>query len=71
METTEEKQPLPSYGLLAINHAYNEGNITFLEWMELSREWALKIIEQYGEGTNCHSPSCYTIEKVDYSTLTL
>lgn len=41
----------PSYGLLVIKHAYNEGEITFLKWMELSREWALKIIEQYGRET--------------------
>jgi hypothetical protein len=34
-------------GLLIINHAYNEGKLTFKEWMELSREWALKIKEQH------------------------
>lgn len=48
MPSTER---VPSYGLLVINHAYNEGEITFLQWMELSREWALKIIEQCGRET--------------------
>ena len=44
------KDTVPTYGLFAINHAYNEGKITFKEWLELSREWALKIIEQYDGG---------------------
>ncbi len=44
-------EDVPTYGLLVINHAYNEGQITFSEWLELSREWALKIIEQYGGET--------------------
>jgi hypothetical protein len=26
-----EKDTVPTYGLLVINHAYNEGNITFKE----------------------------------------
>lgn len=57
METTEEKQEgrsdgepekaVPSYGLLVINHAYSEGKITFKEWLELSREWAERMIKQY------------------------
>jgi len=38
---------VPSYGLLVINHAYNEGKLTFQEWIELSREWALKTIAQH------------------------
>jgi hypothetical protein len=38
---------VPTYGLLTINHAYNEGKITFHEWLELSREWALAMIEQH------------------------
>ncbi len=42
---------VPTYGLLTINHAYNEGKITFKEWLELSRQWALKIKEQYKEPT--------------------
>jgi hypothetical protein len=46
-KTIKNMEPVPSYGLLIINHAYNEGKITFREWLELSREWALKIKEQY------------------------
>jgi hypothetical protein len=41
-------ESVPTYGLLTINHAYNEGKLTFKEWMELSREWSLAMIEQYG-----------------------
>jgi hypothetical protein len=44
-----DKDRVPSYGLLAINHAYNEGRLTFKEWLELSREWALRMIEQHQE----------------------
>jgi len=38
----EEKssESIPTYGLLVINHAYNEGKITFREWLELSKAWA-------------------------------
>jgi hemerythrin superfamily protein len=42
-----EKDTVPTYGLLVINHAYNEGKITFQEWLELSREWAKAVICQY------------------------
>jgi hypothetical protein len=38
---------IPTYRLLEINQAYNEGKITFREWLELSREWALKMIERH------------------------
>jgi len=41
------KDTVPTYGLLMINHAYNEGRITFKQWLEQSREWALKMKEQY------------------------
>ncbi len=58
-----------TYGLLVINHAYNEGKTTFKEWLELSRNWALKIIEQYsGETAECPSPACYNTKRVDKST---
>ena len=33
--------------VLVINHAYNEGKITFQEWLELSREWAEAVICEY------------------------
>jgi hypothetical protein len=49
-------EDVPTYGLLAINHAYNEGKLTFKEWLELSREWAVAMIEQQREGTHCPSP---------------
>ncbi len=42
-----EKDTVPTYGLLAINHAYNEGKITFKERLKLSREWAEALIRQY------------------------
>ena len=42
-----EKDTVPTYGLLVIDHAYNEGKITFQEWLELSREWAEAAICQY------------------------
>ena len=46
MEDKEkQEEAVPSYGLIMLNHAYNEGKITFKEWLELSRQWALKIIE--------------------------
>ena len=51
-----EKAAVPTYGLLAINHAYNESKLTFKEWLELSREWALKVIEQYDGETVSSSP---------------
>ncbi len=51
---------VPTYGLLAINHAYNEGKLTFKEWLELSRAWALKIKEQYGERATSHPPHTVT-----------
>jgi hypothetical protein len=47
VEKTVNVEIVPSYGLLVINHAYNEGKITFKEWLELSREWAVKIKEQH------------------------
>jgi hypothetical protein len=42
------EEAMPTWGLLAITHAYNEGKLTFKEWMRLSREWAEGIIQQYG-----------------------
>jgi hypothetical protein len=51
-----ENDTVPTYGLLVINHAYNEGKLTFQEWLALSREWALKIIEQF-DGETAQRPS--------------
>jgi hypothetical protein len=45
----EENGEIASYGLLVINHAYNEGKITFKEWLEMSREWAERVIRQHGK----------------------
>lgn len=45
----KQKEDVPSYGLLVINHAYNEGKITFKEWLELSKEWAERVLRQYGK----------------------
>jgi hypothetical protein len=56
-------ETVPSYGLLVINHAYDEGKITFQPWLELSREWALKIIEEHKEKAVLPPPSCYNYEK--------
>ncbi len=38
---------VPAYGLLVINHAYNEGKLTFKDWLELSRTWAQKMLAQH------------------------
>lgn len=49
METTDKDNPgesVASYGLLLINHAFNQGKITFKQWLELSRQWAIQIKEQ-------------------------
>jgi hypothetical protein len=43
----DEQKKVPTYGLLMINHAYSEGKITYKQWVELSRAWALKMKEQY------------------------
>jgi hypothetical protein len=40
---------VPTYGLLVINNAYNEGQITFWQWLELSRAWAEAMLAQYQE----------------------
>lgn len=45
----DDTTKVPTYGLLVINHAYNEGQITFLQWLELSQTWAQKMIEQVAE----------------------
>ncbi len=47
-DVSDKTSSVPTYGLLAINHAYNEGKITFKEWLKLSREWAEQMVRQYG-----------------------
>jgi hypothetical protein len=48
MSEQDQKETVPSWGLLAITEAYNKGELTFQQWMKLSREWSLAIIQQYG-----------------------
>jgi hypothetical protein len=45
--TTLGVEIVPSYGLLYIIRAYNQKEISFDEWLNLSREWAEEIIEQH------------------------
>lgn len=45
-EKVHKEYNAASYGLLYITHAYNEGKISFNEWIEQSREWAEAIIRQ-------------------------
>ena len=53
MQQPKEEQPqttrepsVPTYGLLYITQAYNRKEITFNEWLRLSREWAERILRQ-------------------------
>jgi len=59
METTE-KQPekaelhdkpnsVAPYDLLFITRAYNRKEITFEQWLKLTKEWAERMIQQYGK----------------------
>lgn len=43
-------QPVSSAELLWLTKAYNRQEITFEEWVQRAREWAERIIAQYGEG---------------------
>jgi hypothetical protein len=65
-----DEHDIPTYGLLLINHAYNEGALSFKEWLCLSREWAMQMAERYGEGTACQPPSLYNTERTDGTVLT-
>jgi len=40
-----------SYGLLYITRAYNRKEITFEEWLKLSKEWAERILCQHAKAT--------------------
>ena len=37
-----------SYDLLFITRAYNRKEITFEEWLRLTKEWAEQILQHYG-----------------------
>lgn len=61
METTNQKQketeqvpdedttPVATYSLLYITRAYNRKEITFEQWLKLTKDWAERVIKQYGE----------------------
>lgn len=45
-----EVQPKETtYTLLFINRAYSRREISFDDWLRLTREWAERIIAEYGE----------------------
>ncbi len=44
-----DETSVTTYGLLVIFNAYNDGKITFREFLILSTEWAEKIKEIYGK----------------------
>jgi hypothetical protein len=46
-QQNDDTQTVPSYGLLYITRAYNRREITFEEWLRLSKEWAEQIIYKY------------------------
>ncbi|HVB25220.1 MAG TPA: hypothetical protein VNG51_25005 [Ktedonobacteraceae bacterium] len=45
----EKTTPAASYGLLYITRAYNRKEITFDQWLRLTKEWAERMIQQYGK----------------------
>ena len=60
METTNQKKeakqasnedtvPVAPYNLLYITRAYNRREITFEEWLRLTKEWAEQVIRQFGK----------------------
>ena len=51
-QNDKPEKEIPSYGLLVINHAYNEGKITFREWLQLSKEWAERMRQLCGKPEN-------------------
>jgi len=40
------EESVPTWGLLSLIQSYNEGRLTFMEWLSLSRDWSLRMIEQ-------------------------
>src|SRR5437764_11860162 len=47
VDNMADVKTVPSYGLLYIIRAYNQKEISFDEWLRLSREWAEEIIKQH------------------------
>ncbi len=45
----EQLTPVAPYNLLYITRAYNCGEISFEEWLRLTREWAEQVIRQFGK----------------------
>jgi hypothetical protein len=42
----DNEEKVPTWGMLSLTQAHNEGRITFMEWLALSRDWSLRMIEQ-------------------------
>jgi hypothetical protein len=40
---------VPSYGLLYITRAYNQGEITLEQWLELAISWAEAMLQQHAQ----------------------
>lgn len=45
----EDTTPVAPYNLLYITRAYNRREITFEQWLRLTKEWAERMIQQYGK----------------------
>lgn len=45
-ERTDDQRPVSRLDLLYITQAYNRREISFEEWLRLSREWAERVIRQ-------------------------
>lgn len=44
---TEDQRPVSRLDLLYITQAYNRREISFEEWLRLTKEWAERVIRQY------------------------
>jgi len=53
-------EDLLAYGLLGINQAYTEGEITFKEWMRLTHDWAVRVLAEKDEMLDDDRPDCLT-----------
>jgi hypothetical protein len=47
--TDTDTTPVAPYNLLFITRAYNRKEITFEQWLRLTKEWAERMIQQYGK----------------------